>query len=224
MTNRILTIALIAVLEIPSSASSQSTVFLPPIPVPKANGLPPSPGAPSLCRGEEITVFTCASSRAGDSAHSEAVSKKIISLCLTPRSRVHPTHLIYRFGTDRKHVELEYPRPGQAAEQPFTADWGQWSHGEDGRVSFKLGDYLYTVYNSTADAAFENDPRDNGGGVEIHKKGKLVSDRWCDGDEGTNDIRDRLWDFVEPMELKRTTPETPPSEVQIPTLTFPAEK
>lgn len=224
MTNRILTIALIVALEIPSSAMSQSTVFLPPIPVPKANGLPPTPGAPSLCRSEEITAFTCASSRAGDSAHSEAVSKKIISLCLTPRSPVDSGHLIYRFGADRKHIELEYPKHGQPAEQPFTADWDSWNTGEGSRVSFKIGDYLYTVYNSTT--AIEDDPADNDGGIEIHKQGKLVSDRWCDGDEGTNDIRDHLWEFVEPLDLKKTTPETPPSngEVQIPTLTFPTGK
>lgn len=157
----------------------------------------------TLCEPSETVVFSCVSSRQGtDPFHSTLVTRKVISLCATPVLQADFGALIYRFGADKRHVELTYPAPAIAPDKSFTAVFESFAKASHSRLAFNVGDYSYTLYNQVA--VYEEHPRSNGGGVLVTREGKLVSDRWCDGKEHSADIQDRIWEIVAPLKLPKT--------------------
>lgn len=157
----------------------------------------------TLCVASETVVFSCVSSRQGtDPFHSAAVPRKVISVCATPVLQADFGALIYRFGADKRHVELTYPAPAIAPMRSYTVAFKSWAKGGRSELNFTVGDFSYSLYNQTA--VYEEHPRSNGGGVLVTREGKLVSDRWCDGKEHSADIQDRIWEIVAPLQLRKT--------------------
>jgi hypothetical protein len=157
----------------------------------------------TLCEPTETVVFSCVSSREGtDPFHSTAISRKVISLCATPGVSANSGALIYRLGADKGHIELTYPKQPLAPAGAFTVAFQSWAKGSESRVSFIVGQYSYTLYNRVA--VYDEHPRSNGGGVQVTRQGKLVSDRWCDGEERSSDIEDHIWEMVSPLKLPQT--------------------
>jgi hypothetical protein len=86
----------------------------------------------TLYEPTETVVFSCASSREStDSFHSTATSRKIISVCATPKVAANSGTLTYRFGVDKQHIELMYPKQSLAPAQAFTVAFESWAKGSE---------------------------------------------------------------------------------------------
>jgi hypothetical protein len=160
----------------------------------------------TLCDSHEAVLFSCATSRNGtDPEHPVAIRRKIISLCATPGPTELPDRLTYRFGPDRQHIELEYPTDSRPPREAFTSDFDAWAKGSKWSVTFKKGEYWYSVYNSRA--VYEATARSNGGGVRVTRGSYLMSDLWCDGKELSPAIQDHMWRVVQ--YLPENAPDAP---------------
>jgi hypothetical protein len=157
-----------------------------------------APEAPTLCDANEVVVFNCSTSRAAtQTGDPHRTARKTISLCATPKVSASAGQIIYRFGANKQHVELLYPTDNRSPADAFSATINTWAKGTSSEISFRLGDFSYSVYNRVA--VFEENSRSNGGGVRVSRHGKLVSDFWCDGRELTPAIQDRIWEIVRPL-------------------------
>lgn len=161
----------------------------------------------TLCDEHETTVFSCGVSRAAtDSEHSRIMPRRVISLCASPDFTAASGRLTYRFGADKQHIQLTYPEDGRLASRAFTSEFDSAAKGSWWEVTFTRGLYSYTVYNRLA--SYEENSRSNGGGVRVSRRGKLVSDLWCDGDEHSPAIEDQMGGIVQNL------PEDVPAEAK----------
>jgi hypothetical protein len=168
--------------------------------IPVVSGHADSHPVMTLCEPTETVVFSCASSRIGtDPDHSHAAPRKVISLCATPGVTEKSSALVYRFGVDKQHVELTFPSETLPPAKTFTAEWESWAKGSGSRLTFRVGEYSYTLYNRMA--VYEETARSNGGGVLVTHRGKLIADHWCDGKELSPAIEDHIWRIVQPLKL-----------------------
>jgi hypothetical protein len=140
----------------------------------------------NLCSSEETVVFSC------------SVSKKLVSLCATPGIAAKTGRLTYRFGVVGSIPELEFSNNEQGPASAFTAYFYDWAKGSYSSISFKRGEYTYTVYNRTA--AFEENDQSNGGGIQIFGAHKQVADLWCENDS----IHDQIWEILKKLSLPNT--------------------
>jgi len=160
----------------------------------------------ALCDPHETVLFSCATNRAGtDPQHPRSTPRRIVSFCATPMTTAVSGRLTYRFGADKRHVELTYPTDGRPPGKAFTSESHSWAKGSGWSVTFTEGEYLYTVYNRRA--VYEEESRSNGGGVRVTHRGKLVTDLWCDGKELSPAIEDNMWRIVQ--DLPEATPDAP---------------
>src|ERR1700686_38545 len=105
-------------------------------------------GEITICEPIETVVFSCATSREGtDPFHSKTTSRKLISFCATPGITANSGSLVYRFGVDKQHIEMTYPRQPLAPAKAFTAAFESWAKGSGSRLSFIVGEYSYMLYN-----------------------------------------------------------------------------
>lgn len=141
---------------------------------------------PSLCSSSEKIVFSC------------SIKKKIVSLCATPDITAKTGRLTYRFGTSNSASELEFSSDELGPASSFTSYFENWAKGSYSAISFKRGEYSYTVYNRMA--AFEENDRSNGGGVQIYQNHKQIADLWCIDAS----IRDNIWKTLHSLELPST--------------------
>ena len=169
----------------------------------------------TLCDSNETVLFSCATSRTGtDPEHPRVIARKIISLCATPGPTPLPARLTYLFGVDRHHIELAYPADGRPPREAFTSEFNSWAKGSTWSVTFKKGEYSYTIYNSVA--AYEATARSNGGGVRVTRAGDLLSDLWCDGKELSPAIQDHMWNVVHYLPESAPGPNAPKQSLEGP--------
>jgi hypothetical protein len=140
----------------------------------------------TLCRSSEKIIFSC------------AVPKKIVSLCATPDITAKTGHLTYRFGVSGGATELEFSNGELGPASSYTVLFESWANGTYGSISFKRGEYSYTVYTRMA-AQEEGDPRSNGAGVQVHRNRKQVADLWCEDASIKNNIWEALHDLGLPV-------------------------
>jgi len=131
----------------------------------------------SLCSPDEVIVFSC------------VCSNKVLSLCATNNITANTGRLTYRYGIPVKTLELVYPAKPLEPAKAFYAYFDSWAKGSVSEISFKRGQYTYTVYSRTAAFEIGTAKRENGAGVEIHRKEALVQDIWCKD----STIQDNIW-------------------------------
>lgn len=141
----------------------------------------------NLCKSSEKIIFSC------------SIAKKIISLCSTPALTAKSGQLTYRFGMPGNVPDLEFSNNDSAPALSFNAYFESWAKGSFSSISFKRGEYSYTIYNRMA--AFEEDDRSNGGGVKVFRKGKQAADLWCKDET----INDKIWENLHDLGLPVTS-------------------
>ena len=111
----------------------------------------------TLCESSEKSYFSCV---AGSSS-------KILSVCGSSNLSQPDAYLQYRFGSSKK-LDLEFPsaRPGSIKRFRFY----HYVRPQVSRVglSFRSGDYLYTVYD---DYEGDIEPADEHSGVSVLRSG-----------------------------------------------------
>jgi hypothetical protein len=122
----------------------------------------------SLCRENETVYFSC------------AAGKKLISLCGSKQLNESEGYLTYRFGTER-HLELEFPTNISHPKGLFSVQYLLLAHDERIDISFKIGDYLYNIYDEFIGG--QGDPNDTkprgGAGIAVSKESKAIADIQC---------------------------------------------
>lgn len=141
----------------------------------------------NLCNASEKIIFSC------------AIAKKIVSLCSTPTLTAKSGQLTYRFGIPGNVPDLEFSNNDSGPALSFTSYFESWAKGSFSSISFKRGEYSYTLYNRMA--AFESDDRSNGGGVQVFRKGNQAADLWCKDET----INDKIWENLHDLGLPVTS-------------------
>ena len=148
---------------------------------------------PTLCDSQEYSAFACAvTSAASGSGLPRRIPRKILSLCVKYGRHDELNSLIYRFGADKQHVELQYPTGHAIPNESFSAVYSTAVKSRRGaavEVTFARAGYSYTVYNARVAQA----PDGNSGGVQISRHGKVISEVSCDDNEK---ITDGLWGVI----------------------------
>lgn len=120
-----------------------------------------APAVPNLCTAQEVVVFSC-SSRA-----------KTVSLCRSPDLTPERGYMQYRFGTQGKAIEMQYPDTNIHPAKTMVA-WeegaAKWSLNY---LRFFKGKFEYLLFIQRA--AFDA----NGGGVLVKKSGRKVGQLVC---------------------------------------------
>ncbi|TFW34007.1 hypothetical protein [Massilia horti] len=126
----------------------------------------------SLCQAGEPIVFSC------------HIGNKTVSLC-RPSSAQH--ELLYRFGTPKK-IELAHPGPGaRTASPPFETATTPLVGGGVTTVTFRRGQYQYSVYSKTSS---NNGTPEFEDGVIVSRNGAPLKTMVCD--DGGEGFRERL--------------------------------
>ncbi|HEV2602501.1 MAG TPA: hypothetical protein VGU24_02455 [Microvirga sp.] len=113
---------------------------------------------PSLCTGQEVTVFSC------------SIGAKVVSLCATPDLAEETGRLTYRFGR-KGAVELTYPEAEGPAKNHFIYSTVGAAGGDF--VRFSRGGTTYTV-------EFSDGPRlRHFAGVTVHRGAKRIAEMRC---------------------------------------------
>lgn len=129
----------------------------------------------SHCSKEEKTVFPC------------TVGKKIVSICASQNLSPTAGYMQYRFG--RKGMpELSIPRPDQHPLKHVEVDAYQAGSGQTGSITFKNGQYSYTVnwsdYRSDSAAPNGASIWVREAGLTMARNGKAIAERQCSPSEG----------------------------------------
>jgi hypothetical protein len=139
-------------------------------------------GRPSLCRGGEVAVFSC------------ATGGKIVSLCASADLAADRGSLTYRFGR-KGALELVHPDPPRPPGAAFsTAVVGDAGSAGD-IVRFSRGDATYTLYSLTVKGQGDRD------GLVVTQGGRRTHLRCRDFALG-----DQAWAPVYRAKLPRAEP------------------
>jgi len=122
-------------------------------------------GAASLCKAGERVVFSC------------STGKKMVSLCASGELQQDEGRLIYRFGRDAAHVELEHGAHASPAQSSFTFDYAPWAKGASRTVAFERGEFNYIVNHAAG--AFGVDGGPNVASVRVLRGEKQVAHIPC---------------------------------------------
>lgn len=125
--------------------------------------------AASLCASPERIVFTCSS------------GSKLVSLCAKGSLRQDSGRLIYRYGRDRSHVELEYGSNLPLKQSTFTYHESLWAKGAAHAVGFTRGKFHYVVRQGWGVYGVDGGP--NYAEFSISKAGKWVATLACNDEE-----------------------------------------
>jgi len=122
------------------------------------------------CSKEEKVVFSC------------AVNKKIVSICASQNLSPTAGYMQYRFGKIGA-PELLIPQLNEHPLKHVQVDAYQAASGQGGAISFKNGEYTYSVHWSSyrSDSLTENDSSIWNGesGLKIVRKEKIVANFKC---------------------------------------------
>jgi hypothetical protein len=148
---------------------------------------------PTLCDSQEFSAFACAvNSAVSGSSRPHSIPRKILSLCLKYGAHDELTSLVYRFGADKQHVELTYPTGHAIPSESFAAVYSLVVPNRRSaavEVTFVRAGYSYIVYNARVAQALGG----GNGGVQISRRGKVISEVLCNGNE---EITDSLWGVI----------------------------
>lgn len=106
----------------------------------------------TLCEPEEVIVFSCALPK-----------KKTVSLCASKDASDNTGYMQYRLGRNVSSIELEYPRKKAPAKDFFKHYTFAFSKGGTAAVSFWIGIYRYSLYNTSSSFGY------NGAGVIVNR-------------------------------------------------------
>ncbi|WIV97975.1 hypothetical protein [Kinneretia aquatilis] len=121
--------------------------------------------ASGLCQPTERVAFAC------------VAGKKQVSLCATGDLEAAAGRLMYRFGQDASHVELEFGGHANPKTVGFTFDYETWAKGASRTVGFKKGQFVYLVNHAAG--AFGVDGGDNEASVRVLRGEKEVANIAC---------------------------------------------
>lgn len=134
--------------------------------------------AASLCNGNERVAFSC---RAG---------QKTVSLCVAGNLQQSTGRLIYRFGRDADHVELEHGASSSPAKASFTFNYSSWAKGESVTVGFKRGDFKYSINHAAGVYGVDGGP--NVASVLVLRGEKKVAEISCHEPSATDNMYEEL--------------------------------
>jgi hypothetical protein len=156
------------------------------------------PASESLCTESEQAVFSC------------TIGRKTATLCASEAVTANDGYMRYSFGVKGKRQELEYPIPLQKPIEAFFWNSNYYSHGGFEYVTFKIGAYVYIVYDVRK--AFSETENDTGAGIFVKRGDKLVANMHCKEYSPLN----RLHDLVRPLGLKPSPFGNPPAPYDSP--------
>lgn len=139
-------------------------------------------GRPSLCRGGEVAVFSC------------ATGGKIVSLCASADLAPDRGSLTYRFGR-KGALELVHPDPPRPPGSAFSAAVVGDAGSAGDIVRFSRGDATYTLYSLTVKGQGDRD------GLVVTQGGRRTDLRCRDFALG-----DQAWAPVYRAKLPRAEP------------------
>lgn len=132
----------------------------------------------TLCKPQERAVFAC------------RATKKLVSLCAAGDLQKDGGRLIYRFGRDAAHVEMEHGAAASPRESGFSYDYWSWAKGEAVMVGFMRGDFTYLVYHAAG--AFGVDGGPNVASVRVLRNAREVVEISCHEPSATDHIYEEL--------------------------------
>lgn len=127
--------------------------------------MPSAGSAAALCNPPERVVFAC------------SAGKKQVSLCASGDLQAAAGRLIYRFGQDASHVELEFGGHANPKTVGFTFDYQTWAKGASQTVGFKKGQFVYLVNHAAG--VYGVDGGDNEASVRVLRGESEVANMAC---------------------------------------------
>ena len=159
--------------------------------------------APTLCKADELVVFSCPTG-----AHTASV-------CASKDISKSAGAMQYRYGK-KDSVDLAYPDSGAKPADVFTSGTMMFSGGGGAWLRFNKGPFVYTIFSAIGKWGPGETVADVGG-VAIQKDGKEFANFPCRA--GGADGKDELGpEFFEKIGLK-TAPT--PDDFEIPEAFFP---
>ena len=122
--------------------------------------------AATLCKASERVAFSC------------IAGKKTASLCASGDLQQSEGRLIYRFGKDASHIELEHGVQSNPSQSGFSFDYSPWAKGASTTVGFKRGQFSYFVNHAAGVYGVDGGP--NMASVRVVQGSKTVADIACD--------------------------------------------
>jgi hypothetical protein len=124
--------------------------------------------AASLCKADEMTVFSC------------RTSALIASVCASKGLSSGDSYLQYRYGRTGK-VDLSYPKTGTKPADAFTSGIMIFSGGGGTWLRFSNGAFRYSVFTAIGKWGSKGDLAD-AAGVFVEKDGKRFANFPCRSD------------------------------------------
>lgn len=139
--------------------------------------------AASLCKPDERVVFAC------------TAKPKRVSACASGNLSRPEGRLIYRFGRDAAHVELEHGADKPPREAGFRFGYDGWAKGASSRLMFTRGGFRYVVEHAAG--VFGVDGGDNYAQVQVWRGDQLLATVRCDEPSA----QDHLYEVLQPLGL-----------------------
>ena len=121
--------------------------------------------AASLCDANTRVVFSC------------AAGEKVVSLCAKGNLKTADGRLIYRFGRDADHIELEHGATSNPAKSSYTFNSESWAKGQSSTIAFERGQYKYIVNHAAGVYGVDGGP--NTASVRVLRGQKQVASISC---------------------------------------------
>lgn len=144
--------------------------------------------APTLCKADELVVFSCPTD-----AHTA-------SICASKSISKSDGYMQYRYGR-RDSVDLTYPDAGEKPADVFTSGTMSFSGGGGAWLRFSKGPYVYTIFTAIGKWGPSGSPAD-AAGVTVTKDGKVFANFPCRGGVAGGELGP---DFFEKLGLKAAT-------------------
>lgn len=119
----------------------------------------------TLCKKSEINYSSCRS------------GARLISLCASSDLSGERGYMQFRYGRPG-HLEVAYPDTTQHPRFAFYGKQYTFGDGAEYRLTFKVGDLVYVLFDNTVWPT----PRQDGGirhGLTIYRNGKIVKELPC---------------------------------------------
>lgn len=134
--------------------------------------------AAPLCKTGERVVFSC------------TAGKKMVSLCAIGQLQQDGGRLIYRFGRDADHLELEHGANSNPAKSSYTFDYESWAKGASRTITFERGEFKYIVNHAAGVFGVDGGP--NVASVRVLRNQKQVADIACHEPTAVDHLYDEL--------------------------------
>jgi len=168
-----------------------------------ASSYPALAAAPTLCKADELVVFSCPTG-----AHTASV-------CASKDISKSAGALQYRFGK-KENVDMAYPDAGAKPTDVFMSGMLMYSGGGGAWLRFSKGSFVYTIFSAIGKWGPGGTVADVGG-VAIQKDGKEFANFPCraGGVQGEGELGP---EFFEKIGLKTSDA---PDDFEIPRTFFP---